>query len=301
MKHQIFTIAAMLLLCTPLVGAQSQVPESKYSIKAYTNIGLGNAYTVSSAVNGVALDKSSDTSFGVDFRYRFWQKNNLSCGINAGLGYAVGNQTVKIDNLKFNYAAGADADMDGDTYLRYTELSKARQKVSLGELAIPMYVDFNWQFSQRVSLYANTGLTFRFSTMARANDVTGSCNIYGIYPKYDNLKMDDEWLNDFGDHSLSGASVEKPQQNSLTMGVMGGAGLRIWIYGQLLFECGLNYHYGFMNRLKSGNFADGSVTADNALVTYTVANGRTVKSFSSAFNKNKLSILSLNLGLILSF
>ncbi len=301
MKHQIFTIAAMLLLCAPLVGAQSQAPDSKYSIKANTNIGLGNAYTVSSAVNGVALDKSNDTSFGVDFRYRFWQKNSLSCGINAGLGYAVGNQTVKIDNLKFNYAAGADADMDGDTHQRFTEVTDASQKVSLDNFLIPVYVDFNWQFSQRVSLYANTGFAFRFSTTTKAKDLKGSCSAYGIYPKYDNLKMDDGWLNDFGDHSLSGASVEEPQQNSLTMSVMGGAGLRVWIYGPLSFECGLNYHYGFMNRLKSGNFADGSVTADNAPVTYTVANGRTVKSFSSAFNNNKLSILSLNFGLIFSF
>lgn len=291
----------MLLLCAPIVGAQSQAPDSKYSIKANTNIGLGNAYTVSSAVNGVALDKSNDTSFGVDFRYRFWQKNNLSCGINVGLGYAVGNQTVKIDNLKFNYSAGTDADMDGDTHQRFTEVTDASQKVSLGNFLIPVYVDFNWQFSHRVSLYANTGFAFRFSTTTKAKDLKGSCSAYGIYPKYDNLKMDDEWLNDFGDHSLSGASVEEPQQNSLTMSVMGGVGLRVWIYGPLSFECGLNYHYGFINRLKSGNFADGSVTADNAPVTYTVVNGRTVKSFSSAFNNNNLSILSLNLGLIFSF
>lgn len=291
----------MFLLSVPLAGAQSQAPDTKYSFKANTNIGLGSAYSASSAVSSVDLDKSSNTSFGVDFRYRFWKKNDLSLGINAGLGYAVGSQTIKIDNLKFNYAAGADADMDGDTYQRYTEVSDASQKVSLGDFTVPVYVDFNWQFSQRFSLYANAGLTFRFSTTTKPKDLLGDCCAYGIYPKYDNLKMDDEWLNDFGDHSLLGASVEKPKQNSFTMSVMGGAGLRIWIYGPLSFECGLNYHYGFSNRLKYSNFAAGVVTVENAPVTYTVADGRKVKSFASAFNKDKLSLLSLNFGLIFRF
>lgn len=301
MKHHILTIAALLLLCAPVAGAQSREPEGKYSIKANTNIGLGSAYSASSAVNGVNLDKSSTTSFGVDFRYRFWHKNNLSLGINAGVNYAVGSQSITANDLKFNYSAGPDADMDGDSYQRYSEVSDARQKVSLGEVIIPAYVDFNWQFSKRVSLYANAGLAFRFSTMATTKDVTGNCDVYGIYPQYDNLKMDDEWLNDFGNRSLMGASLEKPQQNVFTMSVMGGAGLRVWIYGPLSFECGVNYHYGFMNRLKSDNFATGTVTADNAPVTYTVADGRTVKSFASSFGKDKLSMLSLNLGLIFSF
>lgn len=301
MKHHILTIAAILLLHAPIIDAQSQSPEDKYSIKANTNIGLGNAYSATTSIDGARLDKSDNTGFGVDFRYRFWQKHKLSLGLNAGLDYYAGSQTIVMDGMKFNYTAGADADMDGDTYQRYTEISRASQKISLGALTVPVYVDFNWQFSQRVSLYANAGIAFRFSTMAEAKNTMGSCDVYGGYPKYDNLKIDDEWLNDFGDHSLSGASVENPQQNSLTMSIRGGAGLRVWIYGPLSFECGVNYDYGCMNRLKSGNLDCGTVTADNAPVTYTVENGRNVKSFASVLNKNKLSMLSLNLGLIFSF
>lgn len=301
MRHQILTLSAMLLLSAPFARAQSEAPEGKFSIKANANIGLGSAYSATSSVSGVNLDKSNSTSFGVDFRYRFWQKNDLSLGINVGANYAIGRQTIKANDLKFNYTAGADADMDGDTYQRYTEVSDAQQKISLGELAIPVYVDLNWQFSQRVSLYANAGLAFRFSTTATTKNVVGNCYVYGIYPKYDNLKIDDEWLNDFGNNSLAGASVERSQQNSFTMNVIGGAGLRVWIYGPLSFECGVNYQYGFINRLKSGNFADGTITADNAPVTYTVANGRTVKSLASAFEKDKLSMLSLNVGLIFLF
>lgn len=301
MRHQILTAATVLLLCAPAAGAQSQAPDAKYSVKANTNIGLGGAYSASSAVSGVNLDKSAYTGFGVDFRYRFWHKHGLSLGINGGVGYAVGSQTVKVDDLKFNYTAGAEADMDGDTYQRYTEVSDASQKVSLGELVIPVYVDFNWQFSRRVSLYVDAGLSLCVSTMAKARDVTGRCNVYGVYPKYGNLKMDDDWLNDFGDHTLSGAAVEKPQQNSFTMSVGGGAGLRVWIYGPLSFECGVKYDYGFISRLKSGNFSGGTVNADNAPVTYTVEQGRVVKSFASALGKDKLSVLSLNLGLIFSF
>ncbi len=291
----------MILLCAPAAGAQCQAPEGRYSVKANTNIGLGNTYAATSTVGGVNLDKSGSTSFGVDFRYRFWKKNDLSLGINAGVDYVVGSQTFKATDLKFDYAAGADADMDGDTYQRYSEVSDARQKVLLGDVAVPVYVDFNWQFSEHVSLYANAGVAFRFATLTKTKNVTGNCDVYGIFPKYDNLKIDDEWLNDFGDHSLAGARVENPRQTDFTMNVIGGAGLRVWICGPLSFECGVNYQYGFMNRLKSGRLANGNVTEENAPVTYTVANGRAVKSFASALSKDRLSMLSINLGFIISF
>lgn len=291
----------MLLLCAPGAGAQDTGRDGNFAIKANANIGLGNAYTATSAVDGAKLDKSGNSSYEVDFHYRFWQNRNLSLGINAGLGYATGSQTITIDGMKFNYTAGADADMDGDTYQRYTEIGKASQKVSLGELIVPVYVDFNWQFCRRVSLYVNAGVNFRVSASAKIKDVTGNCDVYGIYPKYDNLKMDDEWLNDFGDHSLAGASADKVKQNGGTISLRGGAGLRVWLYGPLSLECGVNYEYGVINQLKSGSFSADNVTAETAPVTYTVAEGRKVKSFSSVLSTDKLSNLSLNLGLIFSF
>lgn len=301
MKHIIISIIAVSMLSSLYMGAQNSRTDGPCSVKVNANIGLGSAYSASSTIDGVGLDKSSNTSFGVDFRYRFWKRGNLSSGINAGLAYSSGSQTIVAKDLNFNYAAGAEADMDGDTYQRYTEIERMSQKVTLGEVVVPVYVDFDWRFSRRVSLYANAGLAFRFATAAKVKGLTGTCDVYGVYPKYDDLKIDDEWLNDFGDHNLNGTVAGKPMQNSFTMSVRAGVGMRVWIYGPVSVECGVGYDRGLTDRLKPGNMSLDEVTADTAPVTYTVADGRSVKSLTSALSGDKLSSLTFNLGLIFNF
>lgn len=300
MKH-IAIIAAAILLCAPLAGAQASRPDGKYSLKAHVGIGLGNAYTATTAVDGVALDKSSNSTAGVDFRFRFWQKENLSLGVNGGLAYSWGNQKFIARDLSFHYDTTGEADVDGDSYRRYTTIENMAQEVQLGELDIPLYVDFNWQFCERVSLYAQAGIALRFSTLAKVKSTTGKCSVYGRYPQYGDLKIDDEWLNDFGTTTLDGARTYKPAQNTFTMSVGAGAGLRVWLYGPLSFECGVNYDYSLINRLKSASFATGKVTAGTAPLTYTSLNGRYVRPLTSAISSDKLSNVSLNLALIFEF
>ena len=301
MIHRIISIIALSLLSAPFAGAQVTFTDCSNSVKPFAEIGFGKAYSTSSDIAGLRTDKSSSNTFGVEYRHRFWKHHNLSLGINAGVGYSIGSMTLKADEISFDYAAGPDADMDGDSYQRYTLLGDMSQKITLSELAVPVYVDINWQLSKRFSLYAEAGMGFRFSSSAKAKDITGTCDVYGIYPKYANLKIDDEWLNDFGNHSLSGATAEKPQQNSFTMNLRAGGGFRVWIYGPVSLECGVNYNIGLTNRLKSESFADGAATAENAPMTYTVDSGRKIKSLTSALNKSKLSNLNLNIGLIFSF
>lgn len=304
MKHYIsplISLLSLLMLCTYPATAQINRPDTKFSIKANANVGLGDAYSASSDINGVGLDKSGSTEFGLDFRYRFWKLGDFSLGFNTGVGYATGNQTIYADELNFNYKAGPEADIDGDSYQRYTELSRISQKISLGELVVPVYLDFNWQFSKRVSLYANAGLSFRISTSASVKETSGDSYVYGIYPKYDNLKIDDEWMNDFGHGLLTNVVTDTPKQNSFTMSVKGGAGLRLWIAGPLSLECGVNYNYGFMNRLEGDKISTGDITEDMAAMTYNVSEGRKIRSFSGALSGNKLSALSLNIGVIVNF
>lgn len=304
MKHYIsslISLLSLLMLCTYPATAQINRSDSKFSIKANANVSLGNAYSASSDINGVDIDKSGSTEFGLDFRYRFWKQANFSLGLNAGVGYATGSQTIIADELNFTYTAGPEADIDGESYQRYTELSRISQKISLGELVVPVYLDFNWQFSKRVSLYANAGLSFRISTSASVKETNGDSYVYGIYPKYHNLKIDDEWMNDFGHGLLSDVITDNPKQNSFTMSVKGGAGLRLWIAGPLSLECGVNYNYGFMNRLEGDKISTGNITEDMAPMTYNVSEGRKIKSLSGAFGINRLSALSLNIGVIVNF
>ncbi len=302
MKYIASILTAALMLCAPLAGAQASRPDGKYSVKAHTGIGLGKAYSASSAIEGVSLEKASDNSVGVDFRYRFWKKEKLSLGLNAGLDYSWGSQSLRASDLDFNYTAGPDADMDGDSYRRFTTIKGLTQDISLADIGIPVYVDFNWQICDRVSIFAQAGIALRFSTTAKIKgDVSGNCSVYGIYPQYDNLKIDEEWLNDFGDSHLYGTPVDKPAQNAFTMSIGAGAGARLWLVGPLSLECGISYDYGLMNRLKAAPFAVGDATAESAPMTYTCASGRQLKALSSALSSDKLSKLRLNIGLIFTF
>lgn len=293
-------IISASLLCVPLAGAQTASPDSKFSIKASAGIGLGNAYSASSDLPGVSLTGSSANTFGVDFRYRFWQHDNLSLGLNAGVAYSIGSQSLKASGLSFNYAAGADADMDGDTYQRHTSVEDMTQQINTGEFGIPVYVDLNWQLSKRFAIFADAGLGFMFSTSATIKNLDGRCTAYGVYPQYGNLKIDDECMNDFGESTLSGAATDNPQQNSFCLNLRAGAGIRVWLFGPLSLECGIGYNHGFMDRLKTGGMGTGNISEQQAPVSYTVAEGRRVKPLSNALTSDHLSNLNLRVGLIFS-
>lgn len=297
-KKTITLLVAMVGLTAGTLHAQNE----RCSIKLSADIGLGDAYSIEPAEGSGMNAKSNSNSFNAVFGYRAWTHGRLSLGVNGGLSYSTGSQTLSVNEMEFDYMAPATADMDNETYRRYTTVRDARQKISVSEIGIPIYVDLDIKLHKRLSVYALVGVRPQISISSKTSSLEGQCDVYGVYPQYGNLKIDDASINDFGNRPLDKEMAESPDASSFMFNLMAGAGLRVWLAGPISLECGIGYEHGFTDRFKcDGSDLSQNITAENAPVTYTVEGGRKVRPFTSYLKKDRLSGLSLSIGLIYRF
>lgn len=297
MKNRIkYLCVAVLAVGACGVNAQGYDIDSRYSIKAHGEVGAGGALSMNGTQSELS-NKSSMHSFGIDFGYMFWQKKGMSLSLNTGLDYDIISVKQSLDHMNYNYAAGADADIDGNTYQRYYELSGLNQKTGVELLSIPVYVNFTYRFNEWIGIYANVGLKPGFKTSGKVKSFSGKVYSYGIYSQYDNLMMDDEWLNDFGERKLTESQVAVAQMNSFNLSILAGAGIEAHIYGPLYASVGVNYNAGLTNIFKS-NPEMGSMLP---LVSYSVAQGQQVESLTMLTNKSKINHIGINIALTYRF
>ena len=77
------------------------------------------------------------------------------------------------------------------------------------DLTIPVYVDFNFQFSKIVHMYIDLGAKLHMNMSNKIDKAEGKAYVYGIYPQYDNLRMDEHWgYNGFGNQTFSNKTLE---------------------------------------------------------------------------------------------
>lgn len=297
MKTILKYISAVLLAVGAMNShAQSDVLDSRFAVKAHGEIGVGSALSMKTSQADMS-HKSSMNSFGIDFGYMFWQHNGMSLSVNAGLDYDILNAKLNIGSMKYDYAANADADMDGDTYRRYYKLSNLHQGIGMEYISIPVYLNFTYRFNEWIGVYANVGIKPGFKTCSKVKSFTGDVYSYGIYPQYDNLMMNDEWLNDFGNRQLTESQVAMPEVKGFNMSILAGAGVEAKIYGPLYASLGINYNAGLTNVFKSKS----TVGSSTPLVSYTVAHGQQAESLTSMMSKSKISHLAVNITLIYRF
>lgn len=293
-------IFASLAIGGVLIGSD-EMKAQKFAIKPYADLGVGSAMSLKSDMP-LSTKSSSNTSFGVDFGYTFWRKGGNSLEANIGLGYSVANLKLGIDNLSYRYEAPAAADMDGDTYIRYYqyELTGMQQKINLGYFNIPIYLTYGYQFGERIGLHADLGFRFGFKCASKLSSVSGMVESYGVYPEYDDLLIDDSWLNGFGESDLADAKRGDVDANGFNASLMVGAGLDVLIAGPVWLNLGVRYDCGFTNSFKH-LYDGGAYTYENAPVSYTVAEGQEVKPLTGYLNSSKLSPFSIHAGLTIKF
>ena len=275
----------------------------RWRVKAHADISLGSPYSIS---DGDGINTSvSATDFGVDVGYIFPSKSKFKIGVFAGLGYSTGKLDLSLDKLDYNYDAPASADMDGDTYRRYYELSDMKQDVSLNFLSLPVYAHFEYRFSRRISAFVDLGVKAYFNAGSKANPFTGKSYSYGIYPQYDDLRIDDSWLNGFGESAFASDSSDDIDIKGFSADVLAGAGVEIKVFGPLSVDLGVSYQLGVTDVLgsasQSGALAGGAITEGMAPVTYQVAGGTQVKNLATYLGSVKRQSLKLNVGLVFKF
>lgn len=280
----------------------SQATARDYAVKAYGDIGLGKAMSMTTALPGLS-SKSSSNAFGVDFGYTFWRLGGNSLEANIGLGYRMASATFELGNFSYSYAAPASADKDGNTYVRHTTLTDVKQKIDLGYLNIPLYLQYQYRATKWLGVHADVGFGFGFKCNASVGSTSGTAYSYGVYPQYKNLVIKAPYINDFGNVDLDQAASDQVEAQGFAASVMCGAGLEFYVYDPVSIDVGVRYNGGLTQSFK-GKYdvmSATDVSAESAPATYTVADGTRLKALSDYNTKSRLSPISLHIGVNIRF
>lgn len=283
-------------------AAASQATAQNYAVKAYGDIGLGKAMSLTTALPGMT-HKSSSNAFGVDFGYTFWRRGGSSLEANIGLGYRMASATFDLPSLSYNYAAPASADEDGNPYQRYTDISDLKQKINLGYFNIPIYLQYQYRVAKWLGVHADVGFGLGFRCGGSVGSTSGTVTSYGVYPEYDDLVIKADYLNDFGERSLEGVSKGASDMKAFNASVMAGAGFEFYIADPVSVDLGIRYNAGLTD-VFAGHYdilPSTQMTEQTAPVTYTAASGQQVKALSDYVTKSRLSPLSLHVGVNIRF
>ncbi len=285
-----------------LLSAQAQTtePGEKFAIKATADIGIGKVLNTKSNLSDLSY-KSSGSDFGIDFGWKFWNRKSNSLEANIGVGYSHTSLTADLGKLNYNYSASALADMDGVPYIRYYELGGIHQKIAAERVSVPIYLNYQYQFSKVFGIHALAGIKLGFNVSSKVKETNGTVFSYGVYPQYDNLMIDAPYMNEFGEAILDTDRTRKPEANSLTTSCLLGVGAEVRVGGPFAIDVSLRYEGGFNDMFKKAYNSSAAFNAENAPVRYTVAEGQTAASLSNYLNSSKIAKLSCAISLICRF
>lgn len=289
----------MILACGAIAP---QASAQNFAIKAYGDIGLGKAMSLTTAFPEMT-SKSSSNSFGVDFGYTFWEKGGSSLEANIGLGYSIATATFDIPELSYNYAAPASADEDGNPYQRYTDIRDLQQKINLGYFKIPIYLQYQYRATKWLGIHADVGFGLGFKCAGMVGSTTGTANTYGVYQEYNQLVIKADYINDFGETYPDEANKGKSDIKGFSASFMAGAGLEFYVGGPVSIDLGIRYNAGLTD-VFSEHYDINSLSAINsesAPVTYNASEGQNVKALSDYVTKSRLNPLSLHVGINVRF
>lgn len=298
MKGKFFILFASAFL--PVISQQAAGRDM--AVKMYGDIGLTKAPSLTVGLPAVET-KGSSHAFGVDFGYTFWKQGPQSLEANIGIGYRLASSTFIIDELSYEYSAPASADEDGNPYRRFTTLSDLHQTASLGYLSIPVYLQYQYRVTNWLGVHADLGFGLGFRCRGSIGDVRGSATTYGVYPEYDDLVIKADYLNDFGEHSLTSTGTGNARMKGFSASVMAGIGFEFYVAEPVSFDLGIQYNAGLTD-VFTGSYnipAADALSAETAPLTYTVSGGSQLKPLTDYVTKSRLNPLSLRIGINLRF
>lgn len=276
----------------------------RWRLRPYFAIGLGKAFSRDG--DGVLSDsKSSGQSFGVDVGFNVLSKGLFSLGVYSGLGFSLSSMSLLYKNA--DYSFNSNADVDGDIYIRHYENLSLSQKMKFSELNIPLYLDLSINIVKSLSVYVDLGMRFDANIGHKVNETTGSAYAYGIYPQYDNLRLDHQWaFNGFGTHQFGSnelLSSDLIDVKGFTVSGMAGFGLRYNLPRvPLAIEAGMNIVMGLSKLIETANVS----TPESATpVVYNTISGTEstehVRNLTEMLNSVKRQQLRFSIGLIYKF
>lgn len=274
------------------------VSSEVFRLKPHFGLALGNALGIEGL--NVKNTNSSSMNFGVDFGYSFLHTGALNLSAFAGLGITTSKLELGYSNQDYFTSKGAD--IDEDTYIRHYSNLNLSQTLKFTEFSVPVAVDAEIGLGSLLSMYANVGLRFNFNMSATTSVTSGTADeVYGIYSKYGDLRMDAAWgFNGFAKNSDFGsAEADAPSGvKGATVDFMGGLGLRCDIpRSPLALDLGVCYVKG----LGALVHRELEKTEDMLFNKYTEGISKEHVNLHGQVEKIKRSMFQLNIGLIYKF
>lgn len=301
MKNNIKKYVTAVALLMAMTASAQEIATERFAVKVSADRSLGKTLDTDCAFPGLQLDVMATSEYGIDFGWTIWQKQRHSLELNVGIGLGKVSIKAKTGEIDYSYSAPPEADMDGDSYIRYYELSGIEQKLKTDRINIPLYLDYRFQCSSVFSLHALMGFKFGFNYLSKATENNGTAFSYGIYPQYDDLLIDAPYMNMFGNTLLTSDQVTKPAINRINPAFLLGIGTEFRIWGPLAADLSLRYEGGMTDIYKDIRYDIVSFNAIDAPVTYTVADGQKVKALSEYITLSKMSRFSIALSLLCRF
>ncbi len=276
-------------------------------VRVHFDYVIGDAYKIEGAD---ALEtKTTMMEAGIDYGYTFPSKGKVKTSFNIGLMYSTSTIELALPETSYRYNAAANADIDGDTYTRVYENVKANEKITLNSIAAPVYFDFDFKVASRFSFFIQAGAKAYYNLEAVLNECNFDGYVYGLYSKYNNLRLDEQWGgNGFGTihRELNYYESEELPVNSFSVDAFGGAGFRIEIIKQrCVLEVGATYQMGVMEAWKAEdrklNFTGTVSSSANTLSNYTTQDGEKTYMLNTTFSKLNRNHLKAHGALIFKF
>ena len=293
-------LCAVALFINLAAWAQNNESGEKFAFKPYANIGLGDAVSIESSLPGVKKSSSSN-DFGVDFGWTFWHRQKHSLEANIGIAYSISSVKLGVENFDYSYFEMAESEIDGDSYIRHYELSYLNQKTTLGRVGVPIYLSYAYKCNKWLKIHADLGVSLGFKISSELSNLSGEGYSYGVYPQYDNLKIEDSYINDFGPKTYLKSMCMEPTANSFSCSILTGIGAEFKIYGPLAVDLGLRYNKGLTNLYDSAFEQIGTIGYFDAPVKYIVKEGQQIESLTDYLKTSKLSNMSLKISLLYRF
>lgn len=279
----------------------------KMRLKLHYDLDMGESLDLSDAER-LNNHKTTSFSFGVDFGYVFPSKSIVKTGLFVGIGMAQSTIETKFQSSDYYY--NTTADVDGDSYTRHYENFSLSQKAKMTDIMVPVYADVNIKLHQYVSIYFDLGAKAFLNIGHKVDNTEGNAYIYGIYPQYDNLRLDEHWgYNGFGNKTFTSSDLDNIDLvgvSSITADAFGSVGLRFNIpTTPLSVDIGAQYQFGLIDIVKPEGDVIGLSNGSNSPLVYNTISGKSstehVRNLSEVFSSIKRKSLKLSLGIIYKF
>ena len=277
-----------------------------WRLKVRSDFTTGNHYMFEIG-NDKIETKSESNEFALELGYVIPSSKKLKVGLFFGAGIALNKFEMALDSWNYSSTTTGSADIDGDAYTRYYFLNNIKQEYSTTDVMSLVYLDFERRFSKWFSMYLDLGAKGYYNINAEHGAFSADYSTYGVYTKYDNLKLDyRSGINGFteaGKLDSENLSADELKPEEFTYDAFGSLGFRIGITRWLQLDCGATYQMGMAEYIKrTDNILGKSTNPNDVLVMYSASqNKENVRSMIEAATSVKRESLKVNVGIILKF